>query len=149
MTKLTKEQLQALKDYLQETPYIRYNQIVIDRIDPEESVLHVDMRHDLENPYGMTHGGVLFTLMDTTAGATARADGRKYVTLNASVNYLRSGRSGRITAVGRLVRRGRSVTVVDVNVTDEAGKLLTTGTLTMFCVDSDGSVEGVKDQPIR
>jgi acyl-CoA thioesterase len=88
-------------------------------------------------------------VMDTTAGATARADGRKYVTLNASVNYLRSGRSGRITAVGRLVRRGRSVTVVDVSVTDEAGKLLTTGTLTMFCVDSDGSVEGVKDQPIR
>ncbi len=148
MSNMTTEQLQSLKEYLQETPYIRYNGIVIDCIDPEESILHVDMRHELENPYGMAHGGMLFTLIDTTAGTTARADGRKYVTLNASVNYLRSGGAGRITATGHIVHRGRTTTVVDVRVTDEDGRLLTTGTVTMFCLDAGGH-SSMSDRPIR
>ena len=148
MSELSEQQLQDLREYLQATPYIKYNGIVIDHIDPQQAILHVEMRHDLENPYGMAHGGMLFTMIDTTAGAAARADGRKYVTVNASVNYLRSGRSGKITAKGTLVRRGRTATVVDVAVTDEAGDLLTTGTVTMFCLDADGSGDGVRELPI-
>ena len=46
------------KNMLQNIPYIQFNGIVIDRIGMEESVLYVDMRHELENPYGMAHGGV-------------------------------------------------------------------------------------------
>ena len=61
------------KNMLQNIPYIQFNGIVIDRIGMEESVLYVDMRHELENPYGMAHGGLLFTLVETAGGVTARA----------------------------------------------------------------------------
>ena len=57
------------KNMLQNIPYIQFNGIVIDRIGMEESVLYVDMRHELENPYGMAHGGLLFTLVDTAGGS--------------------------------------------------------------------------------
>ncbi len=125
------------KTFLQNIPYIQYNGIVIDQIGMEESVLHVEMRHELENPYGMAHGGLLFTLVDTVGGVTARADGRRYVTPDASIHYLKSGRKGRITATGHTVRRGRTVTVVDAAVTDEEKNLLASGTVTMFCLDAD------------
>ncbi len=125
------------KTFLQNIPYIQYNGIVIDRIGMEESVLHVEMRHELENPYGMAHGGLLFTLADTVSGVTARADGRRYVTLDASIHYLKSGRKGRITATGHTVHRGRTVTVVEAAVTDDEGSLLASGTVTMFCLDAD------------
>ena len=127
------------KNMLQNIPYIQFNGIVIDRIGMEKSVLHVDMRHELENPYGMAHGGLLFTLVDTVGGVTARADGRKYVTMDASIHYLQSARKGRITATSHTVRRGRTVTVVDVNVTDEEERLLARGTVTMFCLDAEES----------
>ena len=107
------------KNMLQNIPYIQFNGIVIDRIGMEESVLYVDMRHELENPYGMAHGGLLFTLVDTAGGVTARADGRKYVTMDASIHYLQSARKGRITATSHTGRSGRTVTVLDENVTDD------------------------------
>lgn len=133
-----------LREFLQNIPYIKFNGIVVDKIGPESSSLYVDMRPELCNPYGMAHGGLLFTLIDTTGGATARADGRKYVTLNASVNYLRSAYSGRVRATSRMRKRGKTTCIVDVDVTDENGRLCATGTTTMFCLGDngyDGSVE--------
>ena len=135
MTQISREQLQQLKDVLESTPYIQYNGIKIDTICMEEATMHLDMRHEYENPYGMAHGGLLFTLVDTTAGTTARADGRKYVTLNANINYLRSGKgSGRIRSCGKVVHRGRTTTVVDVSVKDEEDQVLCTAVVTMFCI---------------
>ena len=139
-------QLEELKKKLQNIPYIQYNGMVIDRMEPDSAAMHVEMRHEFENPYGMAHGGLLFTLIDTTAGTTARADGRRYLTLNANVNYLRSGKgSGRITSCGRIVHRGRTTAVVDVDVRDEEDRLLCTGTVTMFCLDGGGSAAAVTE----
>ncbi len=126
-----------LYQFMQKIPYLGHNGIVVDCIETDHAVLHVDMRPELANPYGMAHGGLLFTLIDTAAGAVARTDGREYVTLNANANYLRNTTAGRITADAHLVRRGKTATVVDVAVTDEKGTLLTTGTVTMFCLNSD------------
>ncbi len=126
-----------LYQFMREIPYLRHDGIVIDCIEADHAVLHVDMRPELANPYGMAHGGLLFTLIDTAAGAAARTDGREYVTLNANVNYLRNTTTGKITADAHLVRRGKTATVVDVVVTDEKGIRLTTGTVTMFCLSSD------------
>ncbi len=126
-----------LYQFMRNIPYLKHNGIVVDCIEKDHAVLYVEMRPELANPYGMAHGGLLFTLIDTTAGAAARTDGREYVTLNASVNYLRNTKSGRITADAHLVRRGKTATVVDVEVTDEKGTLLTTGTVTMFCLSPD------------
>ena len=126
-----------LYQFMREIPYLRHDGIVIDCIEADHAVLHVDMRPELANPYGMAHGGLLFTLIDTAAGAAARTDGREYVTLNANVNYLRNTTTGKITADAHLVRRGKTATVVDVAVTDEKGIRLTTGTVTMFCLSSD------------
>ena len=126
-----------LYQFMREIPYLRHDGIVIDCIEADHAVLHVDMRPELANPYGMAHGGLLFTLIDTAAVAEARTDGREYVTLNANVNYLRNTTTGKITADAHLVRRGKTATVVDVVVTDEKGIRLTTGTVTMFCLSSD------------
>lgn len=134
-----------LREFLQDIPYIKFNGIVVGEIGAESSSMYVDMRPELCTPYGMAHGGLLFTLIDTTGGATARADGRKYVTLNADINYLRSAYSGRITATSHVRKRGRTTCIVDVDVTDEEGKLCATGTTTMFCLGDDGfdgSTEG-------
>lgn len=125
-----------LYKFMRQIPYLSHDGIVIDCIEKDHAVLHVDMRPELANPYGMAHGGLLFTLIDTTAGAAVRTDGREYVTLNANVNYLRNTTAGRITAEANLVRRGKTAAVIDVEVTDEKGTLLTTGTVTMFCLSS-------------
>ncbi len=104
-------------------------------VTPERSVLSVEMKEELTNPYGMTHGGVFFTIADCCAGLTARADGRKYVTMDSQIHYLRQGPgSGTLTAESHVIKRGKTTCVVGVTVNDEAGRELVFSTFTMFCL---------------
>ena len=81
------------------------------------------------------HGGVLYTISDSCAGITARADNRRYVTQCADFHYLSSGKAGeRLTARSRVIKRGRSSCIVEVTTFDAAGRQLTLGVFTMFCL---------------
>lgn len=87
------------------------------------------------NPFGIAHGGLTFTLMDTAAGvaATAAGDGTcAPLTLCSSAHFLRPVRPGRIQASAKVIKAGRSTGLVSVQVTDEAGTLLTTGEFEIF-----------------
>ena len=100
-------------------------------LDPDEYVKH--------NPFmGYTnmkiHGGMLYALADVVTGLTARADGRKYVTQSAHINFIRNVSEGTVYAKGILIRRGRSITIVRSEVTDEKGNLLADVTVDMFCL---------------
>lgn len=56
---------------------------------------------DSLNPYGLLHGGAYYTLADCAAGSACRTDGRKYVTLHGSLDFIRSARAGQVTARAR------------------------------------------------
>ena len=90
--------------------------------------------HGVTNLMGMVHGGMLYALADVVTGLTARADGRKYVTQSAHINFIRNVSEGTVYAKGILIRRGRSITIVRSEVTDEKGDLLADVTVDMFCL---------------
>lgn len=87
------------------------------------------------NPYGVLHGGVYYTLADCAGGMACRTDGRRYVTLHGGVDFIRSVRSGVVTARASIRHRGRSTCQVSVEITDQTGRLLATGDFTFFCLD--------------
>ena len=103
----------------------------------EASEMTLELAEDMKNPYGMAHGGVLFTLMDTAAGVLSRVDGRRYVTLNGDIHYLQSSLSGRIRAAAQIRRRGRSTAIIETVATSEDGTELASATFTMYCLDQD------------
>lgn len=86
------------------------------------------------NAYGIVHGGLYFGLADNTAGACAASVGAKCVTLNGSINYIRSVSSGRIHSHGKVIHSGKSTLVVEVEITSDDNYLLAKGTFTMFNV---------------
>ncbi len=114
--------------------FTKYNHFVYDEISEDCCRMHLDLVPESLNPEGNVHGGCYFALADSCGGALARADGRIHVTLEASCHYLSTVSEGRILAVGRVKRRGRTITVADVDVTDEQGKVLFTSTFSYFCV---------------
>ena len=66
---------------------------------------------------------------------TARTDGRKYVTQNGSLNYLSNVAQGHLEAESRVIRRGRTVCVLDIAVRcPEENKLLAEGIFTMYAI---------------
>ena len=86
--------------------FIRHNGIRIVSVDEERSVLEAEITDNSRNVWGSVHGGFLYTMADTAAGAFARIRyGRRNVTLNGSMNYLRpTTHSKTLTAVGRNTR---------------------------------------------
>ena len=115
--------------------YMNWNGIRIDELTLDHGVVSMALMDEQKNHHGAAHGGALYTLADALAGVLARADGRNYVTLDADVHYLRAVSSGRITAEGRVVRRGRTSVLTDIILKDDNGKELTKATITMFCVE--------------
>ena len=88
------------------------------------------------NLMGQVHGGLIYSLADVVTGLTARADGREYVTQSAHINFIGNVSSGTVIARGLLIRRGRTITIVRGEVTDEKGKLLADVTVDMFCTNA-------------
>ena len=121
-------------EYVKNNPFMEYTNMKIEKISPECSEISMKITHGVTNLMGMVHGGMLYALADVVTGLTARADGKKYVTQSAHVNFIRNVSEGTVHAKGILVRRGRTITIVRSEVTDEKGNLLADVTVDMFCL---------------
>ena len=132
--KMEKTILEKVRERSLANPFPRYNHIEVTVLERDHVEVAVDLRPDSMNYAGAVHGGLFFTMADFCAATTARTDGRKYVTLDAEVHYLKNVTEGRIRAESRLVHRGRTSVLVDVDVRSEEEKLLFTARVTMFCV---------------
>ena len=115
-------------------PFPRYSQIEISVLEKDHVEVYVDLKPELKNYAGAAHGGLLFTMADYCASTTARTDGRKYVTLDAEAHYLKNVTKGRITARSKVIHRGRTSILVDVDIFSEDENLLFTSRITLFCV---------------
>ena len=131
---MEKSVLEKVRERSLANPFPKYNHIQLSVLEEDHVEVYVDLKPESMNYAGAVHGGLLFTMADFCAATTARTDGRKYVTLDAEVHYLKNVKEGRITARSRLVHRGRTSVLVDVNVCSEDEKLLFTARVTMFCV---------------
>ena len=117
--------------------FIRHNGIRIVSVDEEKSVLEAAVTGASRNVWGGVHGGFLYAMADTAAGAFARINyGQHNVTLNGSINYLRSTvQSKALTAVGRPVRVGGHIGFFEVNITDDTGALVACAQINMYFLD--------------
>ena len=87
------------------------------------------------SPYGMAHGGLAATLLDTASGCaihTLLEQGEAYATLDLHVNFLRpiTVDTGDLRAVGEVVSMGRRVAVASAVVQDADGRDLARATAT-------------------
>lgn len=81
-------------------------------------------------PYGITHGGVYCTAVETAASVAASiwyGERGQVVGSSNHTEFLRPVRAGELTATANPVHRGRSQQLWDVTVTDEQGRLVATG----------------------
>ena len=135
--KTTEEEAEILERVRQRAlinPFPKYNHIQLAELKRDYAEMYVDIVPESRNAAGNVHGGLYFTLADFCAATTARTDGRKYVTQSAEVHYLKTIAEGRITAKSRLVHRGRTSVLVEVDIFDDKDRLLFRSSMSMFCI---------------
>jgi len=101
--------------------------ITLAAIEPGRAVAELEATGRHANPLGTLHGGVLCDLADLAMGcayAAALAEGESFTTLEMKINFLRPIWNARLQAEARLVKGGRTVGLVECDVTDDQGRLV-------------------------
>ncbi|MDR1832931.1 MAG: PaaI family thioesterase [Fusobacteriaceae bacterium] len=105
-------------------------------LDEEHSLGVLTATEKLLNPYGCLHGGALYTLADTTAGVLSRASGRKNVTLEGQLNFVKAVPGGtKIKALAKKIHKGNKTSVYTVRISNENDEIVAAGIYTMFYVE--------------
>lgn len=111
------------------------NGILVTRVEPGRAEGVLEVGPNSINPHGKVHGGALATLADTVGGCCACAGGRSCVTASSSMEFLRPADGKRITCVATPKKEGRTLSVIQVELSNDQGKLVATGTFTFFMMD--------------
>jgi len=115
----------AIRRKVQEEPFAKKFNLRL--VNVEEGYARVEMAFtdDLENIFGMAHGGAIFSLMDAAFEIASNSHGTMAVALNMNINYLASPDKGALlTAEAREINRTKKTAAYDIRATDDAGKLL-------------------------
>lgn len=124
--------------------FMHHNFIKLVSVERDRAVFGLTIRPESKNPYGLIHGGAIYTMADNATGTAAFTDGRYYVTQTSALHFLRNVSEGEVFATATVRHRGKATCLTSVDITSESGKLLATGEFTFFCVD-----KAIMDQKVR
>jgi uncharacterized protein (TIGR00369 family) len=120
--------------------------LVFTRATPDEVACEVPVGPHLAQPYGLVHGGVYASIVETLAsvGAAlfAMSRGQTTVGLENTTTFLRAVRSGTLVGIARPLHRGRATQVWEVEVRGDDGKLAASGRVRMLCLEPGAKVAG-------
>ena len=135
MNETQEELMRDTQERIRKNAFMLHNHIELESVERDRAVFKLDIRPESCNPYGMVHGGAIYTLADNATGTAAHSDGRYYVTQTSALHFLRNQFRGTVRATAWVRHRGKSTVLTSVDITSEDGKLLATGEFTFFCVD--------------
>jgi uncharacterized protein (TIGR00369 family) len=106
-------------------------------VDEDSLTIQLPISDKVLQPYGILHGGISLFLIETAASSHASfgtdLDVARPVGVEINGSHLRSATAGTLKAVARVVRRGRTHIVHEVDVLlEESGELLCRGRMTNY-----------------
>jgi uncharacterized protein (TIGR00369 family) len=104
-------------------------------------VARFDIAPRLHQPYGITHGGVYCSVVESTASVGAAlwyGERGQVVGVANHTNFLRATRDGQLTAVATPIHRGRSQQLWLVEIADDAGRAIARGEVRLANIEGGG-----------
>jgi uncharacterized protein (TIGR00369 family) len=124
-----------MRQFLPTSPYVAHLGIRLVSIQPGEAVLTLPFAPELVTIGTVVHGGALASLIDTAAMVAAWSDAPvpdkiRGSTVNLTVTYLAPANKEDLQATARVLRRGKSLVYVDVDVQGASGSPVAKGMAT-------------------
>ena len=106
-------------------PFARKFGLTLVDLDEGYSKVEMTFSPDMENIFGLAHGGALFALIDEAFETASNSHGTMAVALNMNITYLSPPPpGGRLTAEAREFNRTSKTAVYDIKVFDELKNLI-------------------------
>jgi 1,4-dihydroxy-2-naphthoyl-CoA hydrolase len=113
--------------------FLRVAGLVFDEITAERVTGHLQLGPEHHTPWGIVHGGVYATAIESAASVGAshavRDKGQVAVGLTNTTHFLRSLTAGRVNVEAAALSQGRTQQLWRVDITDESGRLIAHGEL--------------------
>ena len=120
--------------------------IRIVRCGADEVVLEYDVDDRHRQPYGIVHGGMHCTAVESAcsmgAAMAAAPRGQSVVGVENHTSFVHAVRSGRITVTARPLTRGRRSQLWQADARGDDGTLVASGRVRLVCLDAGSELAG-------
>jgi uncharacterized protein (TIGR00369 family) len=117
----------AIREGVQPIPLGTVLGFRVTSVERGESVVEMESTPEHANPMGTLHGGVLCSIADSAMGiahASTLEEGETGTTLELKINFLRPVWSDRLRAVGKVIKPGRTISLVECDIFDSKDRLV-------------------------
>ena len=135
------EFVQELMHVVNTSAYPTHMSMRIAAIDLDCAEIRLETGPQHLQPYGIVHGGVVATLIDTAtfwAVFMRIPEDAGLVNIDLKLNYLKPVIDKGLTAHGRAIRSGNVVSYAEARVVDATGELIAHGTSTLMLLPGKG-----------
>lgn len=96
--------------------------ITLDTIAPGRAQMTMRVRPDMCNGHGICHGGLIFTLADSTFAFACNSYNMNAVALGCTIDFMATARNGdALRAVGEMRQQGARTGLYDISVVNQDG----------------------------
>lgn len=130
---LTDAEMARLREVCAQIPYVQLLGIELLEAERGAARLRLPVSEKLTRMQGIMHGGAIASLIDTASAfavITLLEAGQTTVTVDLTLHYLRPVLRGAITAHARVLRAGRRIVIIAVDVMNDEGELTATALTT-------------------
>ena len=118
---------EAIFNQVGKEPFAKKFGLELVDLDEGTSRVEMDFTPDLENLFGMAHGGALFALIDEAFETASNSHGTTAVALNMNITYIAPPSKGeRLCAEAREINRTNRTALYDIKVLDRQNRLIAT-----------------------
>jgi uncharacterized protein (TIGR00369 family) len=131
--KLSKADLARVSERLRRSNPVNHFGFQLAKADRGRAVFRMPVLELHKQAHRVVHGGVLAMLADTAGGFAAflaAPPGSRVVTIELKINFLEPVEHGEVKADARVLRQGKTTSVVDCDVTDQDGRLVSKALMT-------------------
>jgi uncharacterized protein (TIGR00369 family) len=135
------EYVKELINIVNTSPYPSHMAMRLAAIGFDTADIELETGHFHHQPYGIVHGGVLATLIDTATFWSAFMripEESGLVNIDLKLNYLKPVINERLRAEGRAIRSGKSISYAEARVFDINNELVAHGTSTLMTLPDKG-----------
>ena len=107
-------------------PFIAHLGIEAHEVSEGEVEASLELKEHHLNPMGVSHGGVLMTLLDFTMAMSAKSKAKHHgagMTIDMSIAFMKGGQE-KLTARGKVLRSGKSIHFCEAIITDVTGEMV-------------------------
>lgn len=147
---MTERHLSWLREYYKEiyktTILENFLELQVVELAEGKSTFSMRTAEKHSNMYGTVHGGTLASISDIVMGSSCLTFGKRVVTIDMNVSYIKSAPSGStLTAIGEVISNGKTIMRASGEIFDEQGQLLVRSQASYF-VTGDFVEESITNQ---